>query len=434
MAASTTTGTEDENGGMAPALPLTPVHLALHHTLFSSWYPLFRSDSPKATLIPVSTLQPDFLPWLEADSIVLPRDSGHISTKPSPAHPDGRFQSLSDDEAEVLSAPSDDDDDDAEAEEPPTFAALDAAIRTAIARYDGAVFPKLNWSAPQDAAWILPGSTLRCTTPEDVYLVLKSSDFVTKDVEQAAELAQLQRQRQQADERPDTLEAATSRLAVSSGSDSANPAPSTATATAQPPRPAAATSATAATATTATPATPELTLVLKKYFEMPKSHEFRCFVRRHTLVCLSQRDITFFEHLQPTEVQRTVRRRIGDFFEAVLRPRMPIADYIFDAYLTRDMGRVFVVDVNPFLPRTDPILWEWQEVEALAVERVARREERERGQEGEQDVASQSFPTYSQNMVPKDVIDVSNGQGIAEFARHWTDQLAAAQANVSDDE
>jgi len=35
----------------------------------------------------------------------------------------------------------------------------------------------------QDASWVLPaGSPLKCTSPADVYLLLKSSDFVTHDL------------------------------------------------------------------------------------------------------------------------------------------------------------------------------------------------------------------------------------------------------------
>ena len=35
----------------------------------------------------------------------------------------------------------------------------------------------------QDAAWLLPSSfPLKCTSPADVYLLLKSSDFVTHDL------------------------------------------------------------------------------------------------------------------------------------------------------------------------------------------------------------------------------------------------------------
>ena len=85
------------------------------------------------------------------------------------------------------------------------FTELDAQIRRVITKYDGAVFPKLNWSSPQvrlvavlefqarstelkpkqDAAWMLPGSTLKCQSPADVYLLLKSSDFISHDLDHA---------------------------------------------------------------------------------------------------------------------------------------------------------------------------------------------------------------------------------------------------------
>jgi hypothetical protein len=99
---------------------------------------------------------------------------------------------------------------------------LNEGIRLAIKKYGGAVFPKLNWTSPkvgrssdrplrlvtpiafqrngcsalrrlpssarldcwlvpQDAAFILPVTPrgpLYCTTPADVFLILKSSDFI----------------------------------------------------------------------------------------------------------------------------------------------------------------------------------------------------------------------------------------------------------------
>ncbi|MPC11226.1 Cell division cycle protein 123 [Portunus trituberculatus] len=55
-------------------------------------------------------------------------------------------------------------------------------IRDAIAKLGGSVFPKLNWSAPKDASWIAFNNSLRCSTPGDVFLLLKSSSFVTHDL------------------------------------------------------------------------------------------------------------------------------------------------------------------------------------------------------------------------------------------------------------
>ena len=64
-----------------------------------------------------------------------------------------------------------------------------------IDQLGGAVFPKLNCSSPQvinsysfvmkcywlllqDATWVAMGNTLKCTWPSDVFLFLKSSDFM----------------------------------------------------------------------------------------------------------------------------------------------------------------------------------------------------------------------------------------------------------------
>lgn len=442
---------------VATALPtLTPASQALACTRFASWFPQYRRYTPKATVLRLDELQPDFVEWLEEDGLVLPTDSdnekGEIRRQPgSPVHAPG-----SDDEDE-------DEDGDDESEAPARdFGALNKRIREVISEYDGGVFPKLDWSAPLDAAWIVPGGTLRCTTPADVYLLLKSSDFVTKDVTQLRELQSMAASSlpQQGDS-PLPLANATS-------SDEGSAGRSTPPATM--PRPL------------------HAHLVLKKFFAIPTSHEFRCFVRAGHLIAISQRDVgTFFEHLQPTHEQRLIRAKLQDFFARVLWPvvsprtsmpatsngsrrssspsRFPIADFAWDAYLTRDQSRVLLVDVNPYLDRTDALLWAWPEVEAEAERQLlgtpARRngDGRRRGSSSSassigsnhDDASStgeplpplrlvtsraqttQAFPTYAHNMVPSDVIGMAQGADIATFARDFNAQLADA-AGLADGE
>lgn len=87
-----------------------------------------------------------------------------------------------------------------------------------------------NTSLSQDASWVLPPSSpLKCTAPSDVYLLLKSSDFVSHDL---------------------------SIDAVFDGCryDASNP-PSY-----------------------------QLELVLRKWYPIDKSREFRCFVREGRLI------------------------------------------------------------------------------------------------------------------------------------------------------
>ncbi|CAM6031899.1 unnamed protein product, partial [Sphagnum compactum] len=56
-------------------------------------------------------------------------------------------------------------------------------IAAAIQALGGKVVPKLNWSAPKDATWINATISMDCQTPNDIYLMLKSSDFITHDLE-----------------------------------------------------------------------------------------------------------------------------------------------------------------------------------------------------------------------------------------------------------
>jgi hypothetical protein len=122
------------------SLPVvTSPQLALHHTRFSNWFPLYRRHSPKATVIDLLTVQPDFVNWLEEDGLILPRDSD-IEEQPNDFDDE--------DDSERDDSNDDDDDDEEAAAEPRNFDPLNARIRQVLSAYEGAVFPKLDWSAP----------------------------------------------------------------------------------------------------------------------------------------------------------------------------------------------------------------------------------------------------------------------------------------------
>jgi len=135
---------------------------------FSSWFSTFSSLSIKSTIIP---LPDEFRSYLEADGVFVPAGSENSLPK----------STLRDDNADDDHSDTDD-----QAVSPAThyaFPELDAHIRAAIEAYGGGVFPKLNFSSPKDAAWLLPSSQpLRCTSPADVYMLLKSSDFISHDL------------------------------------------------------------------------------------------------------------------------------------------------------------------------------------------------------------------------------------------------------------
>jgi len=64
----------------------------------------------------------------------------------------------------------------------PSFPEFNAKLKEAISRLGGTVFPKLNWSAPRDAAWVGVGHSLKCDSLTQIWILLKSSDFICHDL------------------------------------------------------------------------------------------------------------------------------------------------------------------------------------------------------------------------------------------------------------
>ncbi|GAA5929239.1 hypothetical protein JCM1841_004752 [Sporobolomyces salmonicolor] len=396
---------------MAESAPLfPPLHTSdVLACQFSSWYPSFKRAAPKATIIRPIPHEDDFLEYLDSDGLFLPEGSG----------PNG-ISELSDSEDEAEEQDEGDSDDDEPPKKEFSFPHLDAEIRQVLARYEGAVFPKLNWSSPQDAAWMLPGQNLKCQTPADVYLLLKSSDFISHDLDHAfdgcvdfplpAPSSPSSCPPAPRISQPELSEADLARLTLSSPQGNAAP-PSPPCSPTKRQRPYA------------------FELVLKKWFDMPKSQEWRCFVRDRRLVGISQRDTTYYDFLQPEATQRQLTEQIGRFWEEDVRDTFPLASYTFDVYLTRDRSRTFLLDFNPYSPSTDPLLFSYASLLSLAsssqplpVLKLVQSPE------------TAAMPRYSHNRYPKDVVELSEGQSIAEFAREWEGRVREAALDQGEGE
>ena len=344
--------------------PLTAPFEALYWTQYGTWYPLFRKHAPKSTVIDIDAVQPELLHWFEAETFVLPDGSGP-STSSLSNHTNCSSSSLS-----TLSDATDEADDDEEddGEKAIRLPSLDAAIRAVVDKYDGGpVFPKLNWSAPLDAGFMLPGNNLQCLHPEDVYLLLKSSEFVGRDLEQISHVHATSFSAE-TDIGSGTTGSCDGQLDIAAHAG-AHTSDAKASYRIRP------------------------QLVLKKWFQFARSYEFRCFVRAHHLIAISQRDVTFYDHLQSPHLQSQIRSAIWAFWENVLdaarrRQQWPLADYVFDVYLTKDLARVWLVDINAWLPRTDPLLWSFDELEQVHRHQVQCRTEQSasRQDETQQDV------------------------------------------------
>lgn len=156
---------------------------------------------------------------------------------------------------------------------------------------------------------------MQCRTANDIYLLLKSSDFVTHDLQHAFD-----------DCEPEE-EAATTTEPSSETLDTQNI---------------------------------PYHLVLRKYFNLNPSLEFRCFVRNRILLCMCQRDLNHFDFLFP--MRDSLRARIQSFFDEKLKDTFPDPNFVFDVYIPPPHERVWLVDINPWAIRTDPLLFSWMEI------------------------------------------------------------------------
>ncbi|KAL8670282.1 MAG: hypothetical protein Q9168_005166 [Polycauliona sp. 1 TL-2023] len=383
-----------------PFPPVTRSHIL--HCSYHSWHPKYRSITPKARLIPLTA---PFLSYLRADGIVLPPDENDPNIDFSSTDTDsGVFSSTS-------TPTASDSDSDSESEtnlDPSTqWPELHQKIKSTITELGGNVVPKLNWSAPKDATFMNATNSMECSTANDVYCLLKSSDFVTHDLEQVFDDC------------------------IPSESHNHNDANST----------------------------PYHLILRKTIPALVPSLEFRCFVRSRTLLCMCQRDLNFYSFLP--ELVPTLRPLIQRFFDDRLQKTFEDENSAFDVYIPPPHKKVWLMDINPWAPRTDPLIFSWLEILQMAVPSASggtsesngivngsseggTREGNDGGSEDdddddddeEEDIFTPEFrlvkhddpeayafntPRYSAHKMPKDVVDAGCGgeAGLREFMGRW---------------
>ncbi|XP_018409222.1 PREDICTED: cell division cycle protein 123 homolog isoform X1 [Nanorana parkeri] len=306
---------------------------------FSAWYPKFKRLSIRSVIIPLPENVKDYL--LDDGTLVVSGREDFAGC----SHPDSNSNDEEEDEVQWS------DDENTATLTAPEFPEFSIKVQEAINSLGGSVYPKLNWSSPRDAYWIALNSSLKCKTLSDIFLLFKSSDFVTHDFTQPF---------------------------IHCTDDSPDP-------------------------------NVKYELVLRKWCELIPGGEFRCFVKENKLIGVSQRDYTqYYDHIckQKDDIQRAILK----FFKKNIQYNFFDEDFVFDMYRDSE-GKVWLIDFNPFGEVTDSLLFSWDELTKGA----NPGDEENADQDSPtfryttSDVTVQPSP-YLSYRLPKDFVDLSTGE------------------------
>jgi len=162
---------------------------------------------------------------------------------------------------------------------------------------------------------------------------------------------------------------------------------------------------------------PPPVLALKKWTQVDESMEFRAFVKDHNLIAVSQRHTSsFFPFLQ--SLRNEIRTVLQEFFLTKLLPRANVlpAAYSFDVYFDR-RKQPRLLDIGKFgNTKVDALLYSWEELlefdaTATATDTVSPAV---RIIDDGKCIVTSPLATHR---LPKDMIDVSDSEAIRAFVQ-----------------
>uniref|UniRef100_A0A4W6F791 Translation initiation factor eIF2 assembly protein n=1 Tax=Lates calcarifer TaxID=8187 RepID=A0A4W6F791_LATCA len=289
---------------------------------FSVWYPIFKKYTIKSLILP---LPQNVIDYLLDDGTLVVSGSDHNTqqthTNNSDSDAEEDIQWSDDETTSTVTAPE--------------FPEFTSKVLEAINALGGRVFPKLNWSAPRDANWIALNSSLQCHSLSDIFLLFKSSDFITHDLTQPF----LHCSDQDSPDPVFNYEVFLSFMLKSIGLICVAVAVmlivyiilSIHTHTLW--------------ILTCVIFCPQL--VLRKWSELIPGGEFRCFVKENKLIAISQRDYTqYYHHILKQEEQ--ICQAIQEFFSQHIQYKFLDEDFVFDVYRDSQVSILMNSDLVSF--------------------------------------------------------------------------------------
>jgi len=268
------------------------------------WYPHFEKVTFPTICIPLPREVLDYL--REDGQLVLPIECNGESH-------DGKEE----DYEEFGDTDWKDEEESQEENEQKSFPEFSQSVLNVMKDFGGSVFIKLNWSSPKDATWVAFNNSMKCSSLSQLYLLLKSSDFVAHDLS----------------------------LPFSSCEDGDKEV--------------------------------SYSLVVRQWVDVNPGTEYRCWVSGGQMVAVCQRDTSnYYPHLAREEV--SIRQDLASFFMEQIKDKFTLDRYVVDVTRPRK-DKVVLVDFNPWSVTTDSLLFSWEELEEMNGEDTCLRYIRESG-------------------------------------------------------
>ncbi|PVU89257.1 hypothetical protein BB561_005464 [Smittium simulii] len=332
----------------------------ISETSFSHWYSLFKDFCCEAQVIYLD--YPTFLNYISADSIYLPDDSNdpkynsnHLETELSDVEW-GSGESDSDSSEDAISSISTQEKDTAaninniatnKLKKSKVKVEFEPAkleeIKKAIEVLGGKVIPRMNWSCPTDAIWITVGQTLKCENVNQILLLLQASDKISSDLAEYCGY-----------DTPFSENTTTSKLDITAGNQQDLPELSF-------------------TNNTMRFDDLKVELVLRKYTDYNPALIFRCFVKNHKILGITQTDFNYYDFLFTD--QDNITADITRFFKISKLATLGPIDFCFDVYIAKPGNgskNVLLLDIEPWHPvSVNSYLFDWSELESFSIQQKA---------------------------------------------------------------
>jgi len=259
---------------------------------FPKWYPKFEKVTIYSVCLPLPGAVTEYL--CDNGSLVLPRECNKETYDGTEDDYDDFGETNWEEQSEQTES------------EQKSFPEFSRAVQKHMSDIGGDVFIKLNWSCPKDATWVAFNNNLKCSSLSQVYLLLKSSDFVAHDLTQPF------------NDCDDNNEQSDIDLGYS--------------------------------------------LVLRQWIDINPGTEFRCWVSEDEIICISQRDVSnFYPHMMREE--ESIKQDIMSFFSEHIRSKFPLTKYVIDV-VRPSKDNVILLDFNPWGLTTDSLMYTWEELDS----------------------------------------------------------------------